>query len=170
MAANDALLPEEAIIYIVDNGTSPGSLASSDAVQAEVTNFSESGGDEELESTQVFGGGNIDVIKPRTQIEVSFDVVLRYGTGATKWDSYKWGSGLTSAGDSPKKDVYVQFSDGSLFYTRAYQAARGVMFEPSASADGMMEGSMTFKLSPTNSDSEANLKVTSTAASTVSWS
>jgi len=169
MAANDAILPEEATIYIVDNGVLPSTLSSDDAVQAEVTNFSESGGDEDVESVVVFGGGNIDKVNPRTQIEVSFDVVLRYGTGATKWDAFKWGATLTSAGDSPKQDIYIQFSDGTLFYTRNYQAARGVSFEPDASADDLIKGTMMFKLSPTDADGDANFKVTSTAASTTTW-
>lgn len=167
MANGDAMLPEEAIVYICPTTSTASSTF---AVTAEVTNYSESGGEEDLESRQTFGGGNIDLIKPRTQLEVSFDVIMRYGTNATKWDSYKWGSGLTSAGDSPIKDIYVQWSDGSNYYTRAYRNTRGFSFEPTSSADGMLEGSMTFKLSPTTADGSANFKVTSTAASTVTWS
>lgn len=169
MATGDALLPEEAKIYIVDAGTATSSLTSTDTVTSEVTNFSQSGGDEDLDAKKVFGGGNIDLITPRSVIEVSFDVVLRYGTDATKWDAFKWGSGLGSDGDSPKKDIYVEWSDGTNYYTRCYQNARGFSFEPEASADGLLEGSITFKLSPTQADGSKNFQVSSTAATSVSW-
>ncbi len=170
MAVNDALLPEEATIYIVDSSTAPSTLASSDAVQAEITNWSESGGEEDVESVQVFGGGNIDKINPRTQLEVSFDVVLRYGPSVVKWDEFKWGSTLKSSGDSPQKGIYIQFTDGTNYYSRGYRAARGVMFEPDVSADGLVEGTMTFKLSPTDSNGNENFQVATSSVTNLTWS
>lgn len=176
MTSGDAISPEQATIYITSTSVAASALASSDAVEAEVTNFSESGGEEDIESIPVFGGGNIDKTKPRTQIEVSFDVILRYNsTAATalKWDDYKWGnltgSTVTSAGDSASKRIYVQFSDGTLYYTRAYNNAKAVTFEPESAADDFLKGTITFKLSPTTASGVANLKVQSTAASTVTW-
>lgn len=169
IASGDALLPEEATIYIVASSTNPSSLTSTDAVTAEVASFEDSGGEEDLESRQVFGGGNIDLIKPRTQIEVSFDVIMRYGSNVTKWDEYKWGSGLGSDGDAAEKAIYIQWTDGTNYYTRAYRKARGFSFEPTSSADGLLEGSMTFKLSPTQADGSKNFQVTTTVATSVSW-
>ena len=176
MASGDALLPEEALIYITDTSVLPSALVSSDAVQAEITNFSESGGEEELESRQVFGGGNIDLSKPRTQLEVSFDVILRYNSAAEaqlKWDSYKWGAiatnEVTSAGNPEAKRIYIQFSDGTLFYTRAYDNAKGVTFEPESAADDLLKGTMTFKLSPTDADGNANFKASTVAATVLTW-
>ena len=176
MANGDALLPEEALIYITDTTVAPAALVSSDAVQAEITNFSESGGEEELESRQVFGGGNIDLSKPRSQLEVSFDVILRYATAAAdqlKWDSFKWGDittdEVTSAGNPEAKRIYIQFSDGTLYYTRAYDNAKGVTFEPESSADDLLKGTMTFKLSPTDADGNANFKASTVAATVLTW-
>lgn len=173
MAIGDAILPEEAIIYIVANGTAPSSLASSDAVTAEVTNVSHSGGEEEVESRMVFGGGNIDLVKPRTQIEVSFDVILRYAASSTlqsRWDSFVWSSTLASNSDSPKKDIYVQFSDGTNYYTLNYQDAKAVTFDRDIAADDLVSGTINFKLSPTDPDGNANHKVTSAAATATTWS
>lgn len=167
MASGDAILPEQATVYITPNTSTASSTY---AVTAEVTNYTESGGEEDTESRKVFGGGNIELIKPREQIEVSFDVILRYGADATKWDAFKWGTGLTSAGDAPKKDIYVQFTDGTLFYTRAYRATRATTFEPDVSADDLVKGTITFKLSPTDADGLENFQVTSTAATSVTWS
>jgi hypothetical protein len=171
MAAGDAILPEHATIYIVANGTTPSALDSSDAVEAEVTNFSQSGGEEDVESRKVFGGGNIDLTKPREQIEVSFDIILRYGSSTvTKWDSYIWGSTLKSSGDSPKTDIYIQFSDGGTeYYSRAYRAAKGITFEPDVAADDLFSGTITFKLSPTDADGKENHQVSSSAVSTLTW-
>jgi len=176
MANNDAILPEEATIYITSTSVAPGDLATSDAVQAEVTNFSESGGEEDIESKQVFGGGNIDLSKPRTQIEVSFDVIMRYKTedaDQLKWDEYKWGaiasSTVSSAGNPSAKRIYIQFTDGTLYYTRAYDNAKGVTFEPESSADDLLKGTMTFKLSPTDADGNANFKAGSIAATSLTW-
>ena len=178
MAANDAILPEEAVIYIADSSTAPASAATTTyGVTAEITNFSESGGEEDVESRSVFGGGNIDLVKPRTQIEVSFDVILRYGSSADamlKWDEFKWGdhngSTVSSAGDAQEKAIYIQFSDGTLYYTRAYRNAKGVAFEPESAADDLLKGTMTFKLSPTDADGNANFKAGNIAASSISWS
>lgn len=157
------MLPEQATIYIVATGVAP---SSSDAVEAEVTNFSQSGGEEDFESRMVFGGGNIDLTKPRSQIEVSFDIILRYGTGATKWDEYIWGSTLTSAGDAAQQDIYVEFNDGGTeYYTRAYRRAKGISFDPDVAADDLVSGTITFKLSPTDATGDENFRVaTSTAA------
>lgn len=167
MVNGGALLPEEAKIYVVPVTST---VTSTYAVTAEVTNFSESGGEEELESRQTFGNGNIDLIKPRTQIEVSFDVIMRYGSNVTKWDAFKWGAGLNSAGNSPSKQVIISWTDGTTNYTRAYNNARGFSFEPSSAADGLLEGTITFKLSPTTAEGAANFKITSTVATSVTWS
>ena len=173
MAEGDAIFPEEATITIgaVDDAVTAGV-----SVEAEITNFSESGGEEETESVPVFGGGNIDLVKPRTQIEVSFDVVLRHSADSStvlKWDSYKWGDitsdSVDSAGSAASNTVYIEFTDGTNFYTRGYNNAKGVQFEPESSADDMLRGTMTFKLSPTDATGNANLKVTSLAATTISW-
>lgn len=173
MASGDAILPEHATIYIAPAGTAAASAATSTyAVQAEVTNFSQSGGEEDVESRQVFGGGNIDLTKPREQMEVSFDVIIRYntvGSTATKWDSYIWGSTLKSSGDSTRKDIYIQFTDGTLFYTRAYHNAKAISFDPDVAADDLVSGTITFKLSPTDANGNENHQVSATAASTLTW-
>lgn len=170
------MMPEEAIVYITSSTVAPSSLASSDAVTAEVTNFKESGGEEDIESTPVFGGGNIDKSKPRSQLEVSFDVVLRYDTTDSvelKWDAMKYGaittSTVTSAGNAAVKRIYIQWSDGTNYYTRAYNNARAVTFEPESSADDFLKGTITFKTSPTTAEGSANLQVSKLAASALTW-
>lgn len=167
-----AIQPEEATILINVAGVNPSAAATAgDVITGFVTNFSESGGEEDVESNPVFGGGNIDKDKPRTQIEVSFDVIMQYGTDALKFDEYKWGSGLTSAGSGESKMITIEFTDGTNFYSRAYNNAKAVTFEPSSDAENFLEGTITFKLSPTTSDGSANLQVDDAAVSALAdWS
>lgn len=175
----NAIFPEQAAIYITSTSVAASALATSDAVTAEVTNFSQSGGEEDVEAIPVFGGGNIDKVKPRTQIEVSFDVVLRYNTDQAtmlKWDELKFGTLVSSTStiksntSAEYKRIYVQWTDGTSYYTRAYNNVRAVTFEPESSADEYLKGTITFKCSPTTADDVANHQIKSLAASTVVWS
>lgn len=165
----DALFPKEATIYIVAADTDGSSLSSSDAVTGEISNFKQSGGVREVESIPVHGGGNIDKENPVSQIEVSFDVIPQYGSDVTRWDEYLYGSTLQSSGEGDDKAIYIEWSDGTNYYTRAYNNVKAVSFEPESSADEYFKGSMTFKLSPTTSNGTANLKIAAAAASTISW-
>jgi len=169
---SDGIFPDEATIWIDIKDVDGSALATSDLVTGEISNFSESGGEKDTESIPVFGGGNIDKESPRSQFEVSFDVQMQYSpsTGAsTKWDAYKFGTGLTSATEGTAKVVFVQWLSGSDYYTRAYNNAKGVSFSPTSSADGNLTGTVTFKLSPTTSANIANVQVAAAAASTLVW-
>ncbi len=163
-----AIQPEEASVLINTVDTEPSAMATgADTITGSITNFSESGGEEDVESTPVFGGGNIDKIKPRTQIEVSFDIILEYGSSSTLFDTYKWGAGLKSDGDSVEKTVSIEFTDGTNFYSRVYNNVRAVTFEPESAADDFLKGTITFKLSPTTSVGVANLQIAATAVSVI---
>jgi hypothetical protein len=175
----NAIFPEEATVYITPIAITASSLASTDAVTAEVTNFSQSGGEEDVESVPVFGGGNIDKTKPRTMIEVSFDVVLRYDAAQAtmlRWDALKFGTLVSSTStiksntSSEYQRIYVQWTNGTQYYTRAYNNVKAVTFEPESSADEYLKGTITFKCSPTTADNIANHQIKSLAASTVVWS
>ena len=166
---SDGIFPDEATIYITTSDTDGSALASSNAVTAEVSNFSETGGEKDVEPIPVFGGGNIDKENPRGQIEVSFDVQLQYSPSqgdSTKWDAFKYGSGLTSATEGSNQVIGIEWNSGSDFYTRFYNNAKGVTWNPTSSADGNLTGTMTFKLSPTDASGTANLKVKDAAIST----
>jgi len=170
----NGIFPDEATIYIVTSGTAGSALVASNAVTGDVSNFSESGGDKDTESIPVFGGGNIDKENPRSQVEVSFDVEMQYVPtyGAiTKWDAFKYGTGLTSATEGTAQAIFIQWTDGTYYYTRMYNNAKGVTWNPTSAADGNLKGTMGFKLSPTTSAGTANVVITSTAASAhTTWS
>ena len=166
------IFPDECTVSVVTAGTDGSSLASSDEVTGEVTNYSETGGDKDTESIAVFGGGNLDKENPRSQVEVSFDIALQYAPpqgAVTKWDIFKFGSGLTSATEGVAQVIYLEWTDGSNYYTRAYNNAKGVTRNPTSAADGNLTGTMTFKLSPTTTANAANVQIAAAASSTISW-
>lgn len=168
---SDGIFPEDANIYIVPNGTNGSDLVSSDRVETEVTNFSESGGEQEVESLPVFGNAFVDKTNPRSQIEVSFDVLLQHNPSngsVLKWDDYKYGS--TSGINTPsKKSIFVEFSSGSDYYTRAYNNARAVSWNPESGVEDNLSGSITFNLSPSTNDGVSNFEYEEAAATDVTW-
>jgi len=158
----NGIFADEAKIYIAAADTDGADLTDTELVTGEVSNFSESGGEEDIESIAVFGGGNMDKTNPRTQIEVSFDIEMQYDPDegvSTKWDAFKYGAGLTSATSGTKKVIAIQWSDGTNYYSRAYNNCRAVTFNPASSADGNLKATITFKTSPTTTANVANQKV-----------
>jgi hypothetical protein len=171
----NGIFPDEATIYIAAANTNGSALvSSSDAVTGEVSNFSETGGEQDIDSIPVFGGGNIDKENPRTQIEVSFDIEMQYAPDngdVTKWDSFKYGTGLTSATQGSKKSIALQWYNGTNYYTRFYNNCQGVSWSPGSGADGNLKGTITFKASPTTTSGAANLKISAAAitSSVFNW-
>lgn len=141
-----------------------------------ITDFSQSGGAREVESIPTFGGANIDKENPREQIEISFECIIQ-GSTPLLFDQLIAGSatdGTTAvsyANDPVKKTIYVQVqdTDTSTYMTRAYNNAEAVTFEPEMTADEYMKGTVTFKLSPTDSSAATNVQIVAAQASTVSW-
>lgn len=141
-----------------------------------LSNFQQTGGNTEIESVPLFGGAFIDVEKPRELIEVSFDCVITYEQ-ALLFDQLTSGSvidgstGPVAVGSTEPvgKAIYLQWNSGGSFYTRAYNNARAVMFEPEMSADEYLKGTITFKLTAADGSGSTNLKVDDVAASTITW-
>ena len=169
----DAFFPDQATIWI---GTAATNLAVSAIVstanqrESNITNYSESGGAKESESIPVFGGGNITKENPRDQLEVSFDVVIVPGASSSVWDGLLFGTSLSSATDAADAAIAIQWAAGTNYYSRAYNNARGVSFDPESSADDLLRGTISFKLSPTTPDGTANLRIKQLQASTITFS
>lgn len=166
-----ALFPSEVTVKI---GAAGAASSSCTAFTTRLTSFSETGGDKDVESIPVFGNANIVKENPRNQIEVAFDCILQY-TDVLLFDqlvssSVLDGSTLVeSKNDSTPKVIYVEWVDGSVYHTRAYNNATAVMFEPEMSADEYLKGTVTFKLAPTTESALSNKKVAKAAASTITW-
>lgn len=160
------IFPNETSIYIVAADTVGSALTAADKVVGEITNFSLSGGGQDIESIPVIGGF-VDKEMPREQFEVSFDVIVSNTAGSTldRWDTYKYADG-TSSSESVNKAIYLSALTGSKWKTLAMNNCRAVTWEPELAADDMLRGTMTFKFSPETSLGVANLRTSSLAPST----
>lgn len=161
------VFPTELGIYIVSAGTSGSALASSDKISGEVTNWKATGGSKDVETIPVFGGF-VDKEKPQEQYEVSMDVIVQNTSAATldRYEILKFGSGQTSATTSTDRAIFISGVTGTLWKTLAFNNCNVVTWEPEMSADDMLRGTITFKLSPQTPLGAANVKSSACAYST----
>ncbi len=145
MAQGDVLSGDNVKIWIEAVDTAAPNLATE--FQAQVTNFNVTGGKTDYDSKAVFGGF-IDLKKPQEQYEISMDVILRFGTDATKWDIL--------GSDEAKKMIAIEATDDTNYYWNAFNNCRSVVFEKKFEADAQWEGTITFKLSPKTADGHIN--------------
>lgn len=158
-------------IAIVAAGTNASALTSSDWIEGEIKEYSQSGGAPDMNSEAVFGGF-VDEDVPVSQIEVTMDVIPKINSEPNRWESFIYG--LHSVGESyvsnklaGKKAIFIQAESGSDFKTLAYNNARGTTFEPSHNADENRRVNFTFKLSPEDDGGITNFQAKAVAASTL---
>jgi hypothetical protein len=163
-----AVIPTETTIYIAPVDTAVASAAvDTYKIAGEITNWKVSGGQSDVELVQTFGG-QVDKVKPREQIEVSFDIITsNINTSALdRYNVYTMGTGMTSAGTALSKTIVFKFVTNSLTQTLAMNNCKAITWDPEMAADDMLKGTMTFKLSPTTPLGLANLKASTGAAVT----
>jgi len=163
-------------IYIVDTSVAPSDLASSDVYTGSITNYSQSGGDQEFETTNAFGG-DIQRTMPRSEFEVSMEVTPSYTNEIDEYASLFMGedgsnSGVyTSALQAPLKQVFIEADDGSNQVTHAFNNARVVSFEPEHAADDTKTLNITFNVPPTTESGVPNYQAVADSATNVTdWS
>lgn len=172
MATGTGLQADELTVLI---GAADAVSSACTAFTRSLDNFSQSGGGKDVESIPLFGGAFLDKEKPREQIEVTLDAKWKYGTDLLL-DQLCMGSlldgstAVNSANEPTTKVIYLQWSDGTNFYTRAYNNVNAVnLGDVEQAADGFLQGTFTFKLAAADSSGSANLKIDNAAASTLSW-
>ena len=157
--------------------------AETDQIHGEITSYSESGGAKSVESIPVFGGGKVIREMLTEDTEVSFDVLPTdlkwfeplYGAKTTETvevvkstetgrDDYRitlaWAEGF-DASSPPEPDT-----GEATRYT--FVNANATTVEPTEDADGELKATITFKLSATDQDGNAQIyrEYTSDASST----
>lgn len=159
-------------IYIVNADTDPSALASTDIVKGEITQYSKSGGEDDAETVHAFGG-DISKDKPRSQIELSFEITPSMEE-ADRWDKLVYGltNGVyvsnKSVGD---KAIFIQAKNGSSFKTHAFNNCNSVNWDWQHEADDNRTGTFSFKLSPESRTGIANhMTAASGATSLPNWS
>ena len=108
-------------IYIAPADTDGSALASSDAVNGEITSHNLTGGNQDVESVPAFGGF-IDKRKPREQFELQMEVVPKLsGTAAIsdRWDIFKCGTTGKSTGEATAYAIFIEATDGTNYKTSA---------------------------------------------------
>lgn len=159
----DAWFATDAVITIHRKGESAGSVVTTD-----VGNFEDSGGTKDVEQKAYYGGAFLAITQPQEQFEVSFDVKVR----SVDWDrlfSDRYATSgsaryVISGGDSSDYKIKVEWlgastttptgstlgSDFGAGYKVIYYNARGVEFTRSGPADEELQGTLSFKLSPSS--------------------
>ncbi len=142
-----------------------------------VLSITESGFERETEGIVTFGDGRIVQKKPQKDGTVEIEFVMV----DTLADKIFWGSTdsstapeiVYSGGDQNKHRVtLVRTVDAALpttataattgeTYRRAYVEAYAVTLEPEHEADGFLKGKLTFTVSPTDSEADANVRTDS---------
>ena len=144
-------------IYIVDADRDVNTLNGSDVLKGEIREYALSGGDQEFETENVFGG-QIDIINPRDQFELELTIRPNM-EHVERFKSLSMGS-FTIGGEtfySPSLDgepqlVVIEAIDGSNKETWALNNARNVTFNFSHNADESREGTISMGISPEDGD------------------
>lgn len=161
-----AIFPNETSIYIVAKDTDGSTLSDSDKIVGEITNWAKSGGEQEIESVPVIGGF-VDKENPRSQIEVSFDVIVSNldASALDRYDKFYLGETGSITGESTEHAIFIEHSTNDLHKTFAFNNCRAVTWDPEMAADDMLKGTITFKLSPQTPLGVSNLKTSALEAS-----
>ncbi len=161
------VFPSETLIFIADADTagSAGAVAANGIV-GEIRNFKVSGMEQENEVKNVFGG-QIEIEKPRTKGEISFDISVSnaYASSLERWDLMKFPTG-TSADETVGKAVFIQHSTGGKYLSIAINNAKTEVGETEMNADEELTKSVTLRFNAVTEAGVANLRTSAVAAST----
>jgi hypothetical protein len=159
-------------IYIVAADTAPSALTDADIIKGEITNYSKSGGEDDVETVNAFGG-DIDKEKPQSQMEIEFEVTPAI-EDADRWDAYIYGktNGVFVANKSVgDRAIYIHAKSGGTHYSWAFNNCNSVSWDWDHSADDNLSGNFTFKLSPQNRAGISNYMSASSAVTSLpNWS
>ncbi len=164
----DAFFPTDCQITLWRKGAEPQTITT------EVTNFSDGGGGKETETVAHFGDAYLTVKQPQENFEVSFDVDINDTTWAQvmSYDVATAGSSgsanatkVVSAGEQLPYKIKLEWLDSEYpaevgsepgevgaGYKILYYNAYGVSFEKENSADSRLNGTVTFRVSPSDSN------------------
>ena len=155
------IFPNETSVYIVNAGTNGSAVTVADKVIGEITNWTQSGMDREVESIPVIGGF-VDKDSPRSQGEISFDIIVQNTVASTidRWNNYAMSGGI-SANEPVDKAIFIYSTNGTTSMGLGINNANITSMERTMDADDMLRYSVTFKFSPTTALGTSNLKASS---------
>lgn len=142
------------------SGTNGSSVAATDWITGEIKEYSQSGGEQDVESDPHFGG-YVDKEKPVSQVELSFEITpdlsspVRWEALARSVDTNT--SVYTMAGDISDKSVFIQAGNATDgWQSVAFNNCNVTTLDMSHSADDNKTNTLNLKMSPTNSSGVSN--------------
>ena len=163
MATGDSLSGDRVTIWFAPKD-SVGSDLATDGVeyQSYIQSFDESGGEKETEVVNVFSDtgihGAVQRRKPRTQKEISFDIVMRHDTNLIDFKKISNGEGVVGATNSDVVGmIAIQQTDGdSNYYYQAFNNVEAVNFDTEFQSDEEWRGTLTFRLATATANGVSN--------------
>ncbi len=155
----------ETSIYILAEDVSGSTATANNAIRGEIRSWKVSGGEQETDVKYCFGG-NIEIEKPRTPIEVTMDISVQNTAASVidRWDKLKYPNGIASD-ESSTNSLWISHYTNSLLKVRGYNNIRVTSLETDMNAEEELMMSITFK-TPALTD----LGVTNVRTSTISGS
>lgn len=155
-----AISRDKVSIAIMAAGTDPSGVAETDFITGEIKEYSQSGGEKDVESDPHFGGF-VDKEKPTSQVEVSFEITPDLAD-STRWEAMARSADVatgvyTMAGSITDKAVFIQAgnaTDGWL--SVGFNNANVTTLDMSHNADDNRTNTLNLKLSPTNTSGVSN--------------
>jgi hypothetical protein len=162
-------------IAIMAAATAPSDVAASDWITGEIKEYSQSGGEKDVESDPHFGGF-VDKEKPVSQVEISFEITPSLADG-DRWEQIARSADVanptvyTLAGDVSDKSVFIQAGNATDGWASvAFNNANVTTLDMSHSADDNRTNTLNLKLSPTNASGVSNYMSSATdVASLPNW-
>ena len=163
--AEIALFPEEAWVEIVQEG---GTAVN---VTTDVDSFEEGGFEREVEFRPFFHNAKVTIKKQQSEGEITLNAKIT----RELWDNILWGatgSDFTSGGSQdPYRVTFLvtkeeavtgasqALGSGYEHYRKIYANCFMTSFNPKLEVEGMLEGEATFMVSPTDEDTNPNIRV-----------
>lgn len=159
-------------IAIMAAGTAASAVADTDYITGEIKEYSQSGGEKDVESDPHFGGF-VDKEKPVSQVEISFEITPNLDDG-DRWEALARSADVanagvyTLAGDVADKAVFIEAGNVTDGYSSvAFNNANVTTLDMSHSADDNRTNTLNLKLSPTNGSGVSNYMSSAVAVSSL---
>ena len=150
-------------IYVADADTDVNTLVEDDKLKGEIREYDIGGGDQEFETEDVFGG-QVDVVNPREQFELELtlrpqlEYVGRFQELAMGFEEIDTEKVYAPAKEQTPKLFVIEATDGNgNAETWAFNKARNVTFNFNQDAEEAREGTVSFNISPENSEGTPNV-------------
>jgi hypothetical protein len=156
--ADTSINKDNVTIYVAAADVDGSSLASSNSVVGEITSVSWSGLEPQRETVNVYGG-QVRKKQPRTDYEVSMEVLLSGASATTieRWQKLFMSDG-TSTSDPVNSMIMIEALKGSVYDSTGFNNAEITTLSFDAPADDSVTMSLTFTGSSTSELGAANVK------------